>query len=234
MALKNKTCTGIITLTLVLAQVPAYAAGISIGEGASLDLGTAIVDVNCGSLTTAGQLHLASGSLIGLNDVDIASAGSILGDSGTLELAGDWRNAGSFTPSASDVQIQDGCGQSTSSITGDTDFHIFRATTTSGKTLSVQADSLQTFSGGLQLEGVAPNDRLSIRSSVSGQQAHFVLIAPGVQQIAAVDVRDNDASLGQPLAPGVVEQFESVDSGNNLNWFTALLDLIFQDSFETK
>lgn len=214
--------------------IPGYCAGISVGDGASFGVGNAQIDVNCLDLVTAGQLDLDAGSFVGVDTVSISSTGQLTGGNGSLELSGDWQNAGVFVPSHSNIKIQDGCGLNESVLIGDNDFSAFSVTTSSGKTLSVEAGSLQTFSDNLSLQGAAPNGRLRIRSSVGGQSAYFVLFEQGAQQILAVDVRDNDATGGQLLAPGLPEGIASVDAGNNKNWFGVLTDLIFKDGFETK
>jgi len=116
---------------------------------------------------------------------------------------------------------------------GDNSFYNFSASTSTGKVFSFEAGSVQTFSNELSLHGAEPNQRLKIRSSVTGQSVHFNLAAQGVQQINAVDVKDNDATAGQLLAPGIPAAHASVDAGNNKNWFEQLSDLLFRDSFES-
>ena len=222
-----------VTFALVAWCMPGYCAGISIGDGASFHVGNAQIDVNCLDLVTRGQFALGGGSVIGANLVSIESTGQLNGDTGSLRFSGDWWNAGAFSPAQSSINVQDGCGASESLLLGDNDFFDFSAFTSTGKTLSVEAGSIQTFANELSLQGFDAAQRLKIRSSVDGQSAFFDLAAQGVQQIHAVDVKDNDASAGQLLAPGAPAVFASVDSGNNENWFSLLSDLLFTDGFET-
>jgi len=204
-----------------------------VSNGASFNVGNATFDLNCLDLETAGQFVLGAGSVSGVNLVSIESTGELNGDTGTLRFSGDWWNAGAFNPAQSSVSVQDGCAVNESMMLGDNDFFSFSATTSNGKTLSIEAGSVQTFANNLTLQGVGPDDRLKIRSSVNGQSAYFRLAVQGVQEIYAIDVKDNDATGGQLLVPGTPAQYASVDAGNNKNWFDLLIDMIFKDGFET-
>jgi hypothetical protein len=219
--------------TLALQSMPGYCAGISLGNGASFHVGNATIDLNCLDLETAGQFVLGAGLVTGVNLVSIESTGELNGDAGSLWFSGDWWNAGTFTPAQSDINVRDGCGATESMLLGSNDFFDFSASTLNGKTLSIEAGSVQAFAHNLSLMGVDQDQRLKIRSSVNGQAAYFELSAPGVQQIYAVDVKDNDATGGQLLVAGNPSEFASVDSGNNKNWFEQLIDLIFRDGFES-
>lgn len=218
---------------LVAVCAPALCAGISVGQGASLKLNNSSVDLNCLDVNILGELNLGSGQLVAIDQLSISGVGDFLGGSGTVQFHRNWQNAGTFSPGTSVVALLDGCGAALSEITGDNDFSSFNAVTAAGKTLRIEAGSLQTFSANLRLEGVAPDQRLTIRSTIDGSQSHFVLFEQASQQINAVDVKDNDASPGAPIAPGPVALYASVDSGNNKNWFQQLLDVIFKDGFET-
>ena len=213
--------------------ITAYGAGISVGNGAAFDVGNGLVDVNCLDVETAGQFSLGGGMVSGVNLLSIESTGELNGDTGGLRFAGDWWNAGTFNAAQSSISMQDGCGTSESLMLGDNGFYNFSASTSTGKTFTIEAGSEQDFANELSLQGGVPNQRLKIRSSVNGQVVHFNLAAPGVQQINAVDVKDNDASAGQLLAPGTPAAYASVDAGNNQNWFAIISDLLFKDSFES-
>ena len=203
------------------------------GAGASFDVGNAMIDVNCLDLETAGQVVLGAGSVIGVNLVSIENTGELNGVTGSLQFSGDWWNAGAFNAAQSSINVHDGCGVIESMLFGDNDFFDFSASTSTGKTLSIEAGSVQNFASNLSLQGADPDQRLKIRSSVNGQPAFFELSAQGEQQIYAVDVKDNDASGGQKLAQGTPAEYASVDAGNNKNWFAQLIDMIFRDGFET-
>jgi hypothetical protein len=217
-------------VAFLFATNQACAQGITVPSGATLSLGNGQINLFCGDLVVEGQVFIDSGAATGIRDVEIMG-GTLTGGSGTLSLARDWLNAGSFNAATGAVGLGDGCGASSSALIGDTDFFEFSTTSTSGKVLLIEAGSSQTFASSLSLEG-DPADRLLIRSSVPGQQAFFSLDTGGSQTIWAVDVRDNNALGGQALAPGSPGVFSSVDSGNNDNWFIALVGIIFEDGFE--
>lgn len=222
----------IIFFALAFQCVPVYGAGFSVGTGASVHIGDAKIDMNCLDLETSGHLTLGDGSVVSVNLVSIASTGELNGGTGDIRFSGDWWNAGTFYPAQSSINVQDGCGATESLLIGDNNFFDFSASTSNGKTLSIEAGSVQTFASKLSLQGADANQRLKIRSSVSGQSAYIELSAQGVQNIYAVDVKDNDASGGQLLVSGTPADFVSLDAGNNRNWFIKLTGLIFSDSFE--
>ena len=232
MRVQPRSSFALTFLGLAIGVAPVLGAGLNVGAGAAVDLGNGRVDLNCLNFEAAGQFTLGGGTVTGANIINILTTGEVNGGNGSIRLAGDWINAGAFLPGQGSVTIEDGCANSTSALSGDNDFAGFSASTTTGKTLQLEAGSLQTFSGVMNLQGVAPENRLKIRSSSEGQPVYFVLFEQGTQQIHAVEVRDNDASGGQALAPGTPEQSASVDAGNNSNWFGQALDLIFKNSFE--
>jgi len=217
---------------LVVQSVVGYCAGISVGNGASFDVGSASIDLNCLDLETVGQFVLGDGLVSEVNHLSIESGGELNGETGSLQFAGDWWNAGTFNAAQSNISMQDGCGTVESLILGDNSFYSFKASTSAGKTLSIEAGSVQAFANELSLQGAEPNLRLKIRSSVDGESVYFNLAAQGVQQINAVDVKDNDATAGQLLAAGTPAGLASLDAGNNKNWFRQLMDLLFKDGFE--
>lgn len=216
---------------LALASSLASAQGITVQPGASLSLGNGQVTLGCGDLTVSGQVSIGAGSATGIRDVDI-SGGNLAGGSGTVSLSGNWANSGTFAAGSGVVRIVDGCATNTSSLAGDNDFNDFSVTSSSGKLLTVAANSSHFFASSLTLQGVIGN-LLQIRSSMPGVQVFFSLDAGGSQTIFAVDVADNNATGGQGLAPGDPGDSQSVDSGNNDNWFIDLLDLIFRGGFES-
>ena len=241
MADRHAVLAGIIfTVVGAIVVNPTLAAGISVPAGGSLSLGDGnakldVVDrrylLTCGDLVIAGEVSISAGNAAGINDVEI-SGGTLNGGSGTASLAGDWSNAGTFNAGTGLVQISDGCGSVASNISGDSDFHEFSVTTSIGKLLTMVAGSSQTFASSLTLEGMVGN-LLQVRSSSPGQEVFFSLMPGGAQSISAVDVRDNNASGGLTLAPGAPGLYQSVDSGNNTNWFVGVLEELFRDGFES-
>jgi hypothetical protein len=221
-----------VSFVLVTCSLQVQGAGITVGNGASFKVGSGTINLNCLDFTMAGLSALGDGMVTGAAHVGIESSGQLNGDTGSIFLSGDWLNAGAFTPAQGSINVRDGCSFNESLIIGDNDFYRFSALSSSGKTLAVEAGSVQAFANTLSLQGLDSQQRLKIRSSLAGQPAFFTLSPQGAQDIYAVDVQDNDASGGQKLAPGIPADFDSLNSGNNKNWFELLADLIFSDSFE--
>jgi hypothetical protein len=198
--------------------------GVSVPSGAQFSVGAGSLDLGCGDLSVAGTFSLNTGSAVTVRDVAINS-GTINGGSGTLSLSGNWTNLGQFNAQSSSVQIVDGCGTTASALTGNTTFASLAVSSASGKQLTVASGSTQTFSDSLSLSGVSGN-RLLLRTSQPGTTAAFNLLAGASDTISWLDVQDIDASGGQAIAPGSPASFNSVDSGNNSNWFVAVMNAI--------
>jgi hypothetical protein len=205
-----------ILLAILIAPALSYAAGVTVQPGAKISLGGGSGNLGCNDLIIQGDLDLGNGSLI-LENVDIA-AGTLNADAGNILLAGDWSNGGQFMASTSQVDVIDGCGNSTATISGDNTFYGFSAGSSAGKKLQIEAASQQTFLGSLGLNGVN-GMLLMIRSTSPGSQAFFNLVPSASQDISFIDVKDNNALSGALIAPGTPASFNSKDSGNNLNWF---------------
>lgn len=200
------------------------AQSITVASGTLLSLGAGSIDAGCGDLSVAGTFSVGSGSANSLRNVAI-NPGTINGGSGSINLSGDWTNQGTFNAQTGTVNITDGCGTTVSRVTGDSTFNQFSATTTTGKQLQPAAGSAQTFSGGLTLGG-SGSDRLLVRTSAPGTTAAFTLNPGASQSISGVDVADIDSSAGESIANGPPARFNSVDSGNNTNWFIAAIQEI--------
>ncbi len=202
----------------------AQAQTITIANGAQWSLGAGSLNADCADLLVAGTLSIDSGSANEIRDVTI-NPGVINGGSGTINLSGNWTNLGTFNAQSGAVQITDGCSTTVSQLVGDTTFNQFSASTNSGKELQPAAGSQQAFNAGLSLSGPA-SDPLLIRTSAAGSTAEFVLSPGAAQSISGVDVQDIDASAGDVIAPGPPARFDSVDSGNNTNWFISAIQEI--------
>lgn len=191
--------------------------GITVGAGGALLMGSGQIIMGCTSLTVAGLLDMAKGTL---NDVlNIGLSGQAKGEQGVINLSGDWSNSGAFDPGSSTVNMKDGCKVTVATIAGNTTFHNLTITTTSGRQINFTTGSTQGVNADLTLNGVAGN-LLKIRSTTAGSPGFLVLDDKGSQNIDHVDVRDNHAPLpGQYLAPGLPSQFNSVDGGGNFRWF---------------
>lgn len=192
--LKRKTALFVaLSAFLFLETSLAYAAGLTIGSGAS-------VNINDGSLKISDDITINETMTVG---------------TGSVSLGGSWANNGTFTAGTGTVNFID--GTSPASISGTNTFYNLKAATTAGKQINFEATKTQTVANSLTLQGASGN-LLTLRSTVNGQQAVINLQNGGTQSISYVDVKDHSAS-GQYLAPGPPSSFNSVDSGNNNRWF---------------
>ncbi len=206
-------------LATVVAAVLVFATGASaaqltVGSGASVDLGSGSLDLGCADLTVAGTLSAGTVGFTQARDVTVDPAGVLNGNSATLEVAGDWDNAGSFNAGTSTVQLVDGCGLASAVIAGDTTFANLDMTTTSGFLYSFMAGSTQTVTRSLTLLGDTGN-LLTIRSTLDGSEAF--LNVQGSSSADFVDVQDNDATAGNPITLGP----NSVQGSNTPGWLLA-------------
>ena len=176
------------TTALLAITTGASAGQLTVGSGASLDLGTGSLDLGCADLTVTGTMAAGTAGFTQARDVTIDPSGLLNGNSATLQVAGDWDNAGTFNAGTSTVQLVDGCGLLSATIAGDSTFANLAMTTATGKLLTFTAGSTQTVTGGLTVAG-ASGDRLTVRSSVDGDEAF--LDAQGSVSAAFVDVKDN-------------------------------------------
>ncbi len=212
--------SGALSLAGVLSLAPltVHAQSITVQGGSTFSVGDGSVQLNCGDLTVAGDFTIAAGSAQTIRHVSISSGGDITVGSGLISLSGNWSNAGTFTPGTGSVEIVDGCGTTTTAMSGDSTFTDFSITTAVGRSLQVASGSSQVFTDNLTLRGAPPN-YLSIRSSSAGVPAFFTLNFGASQDIFGVDVADNDASAQQTIAPRPPADFSSIDAGGNSNWF---------------
>jgi hypothetical protein len=196
---------------------PILAQGITIGPSASIDLGGGSMSLGCKDLQIDGALSLGTGSLNQARNIVIN--GAVNGQSGTLVLAGNWTNGGSFDAGASTVSMVDGCGTASTTLMGNTTFYDWSAVTATGKQVVFSAGEVQSILNAVVLNGAAGN-LLQIRSSVPGNPGFIQLAESGSQNVDHVDVQDNHAPQpGQFMAPGFPEDYNSVDSGGNFRWF---------------
>jgi hypothetical protein len=151
-----------------LTGAPAYA-DITIPAGGTLALDAGGLDAACTDLIVAGTLHTNSAAITNVRNVIIASGGVIDAQSSTIAVAGDWSNAGTFSPGASTVTFTDGCGVTNATITGNTTFNNVNFLTSTGKQWTFAAGSTQTVQGAIVITGTGP--ALRFRSTVPGVDA---------------------------------------------------------------
>jgi hypothetical protein len=205
---------------LLVAATGASAAQLTVGSGASINLGTGSLDLGCADLTVGGTLSAGTAGFAQARDVTIDPSGLVNGNSATLEVAGDWDNAGTFNAGTSTVQMVDGCGLASAVIAGDTTFANLDMTTTSGFLYSFVSGSTQTVTSSLTLLGDTGN-LLTIRSTLAGSEAFLNVQGSGSGDF--VDVQDNDATAGNPITLGP----NSVKGSNTPGWLAAALVPVF-------
>jgi hypothetical protein len=190
---------------------------VSIEPGASWRIGDATVDLDCAALAVAGTLDTQDGRLDGIGHLDIT--GQMTAATASVEVGGNWSNQGSFLAGTGTVRLSDRCDAGAVSISGTTSFSTLLIESARGKAYRFQAGLSQSVALALRLVG-APGALLPIGSMQAGTQAGLALNPAGQQQIAWVDVSDMAAPEGSAwLAPGRPEDFDSIDSGNNVRWF---------------
>ena len=210
----------LITAILVLVSIAQVQAGtLRVGSGAEMDTGQGQLVLGCNDLEVSGSF---GGHAAGARNVSIFNGGAVTTDQ--LSFSGDWDNAGQVEVPGL-VSWLDGCNVMDAQMSGITDFSALAISTTNGRTIRLQANATQQVSDSLILQG-APDALLTLRSTVPGQHAGLTLSPSGSQSIAFVDVADIDSSGGQALAPGSADLSDSVDSGNNLNWFQGVMSAV--------
>jgi hypothetical protein len=190
-------------------------ADLLVPAGGSVSLAAGTLDLGCSDIVIGGTLQVNSGTVINVRNVTIQAGGVIDGGVGTITLAGNWSNSGSFVPGTSTVSFVDNAACAPSStISGSTTFYNLSLVSSSGKIYAFQAGSSQIVLNLLTITGVAGTP-IKITSTVPGVQATLNLAPGGSQNIAHVGVIDNWA-IGQPLAPG---QGNEGGGANVRGWF---------------
>jgi hypothetical protein len=189
------------------------ASEFTVGVGATVDLGTGSLDLGCADLDVGGTLSAGTTGFSQARDVSVGMAGVLNGNSGVLEVAGDWDNSGTFNAGTSTVRMVDGCGLASAVVAGNTTFANLEMTTSGGFLYQIESDSTQTVTGSLSLIGALGN-LLTIRSTAGGNQARFD--AQGNAIASFVDVQDNHA-----LPMRIALDGSSVKGSNTSGWYFA-------------
>jgi len=193
-------------------------AAITVPAGGSISLAGGALDMGCTDITVGGSLQDGSAAITNVRNVTIQAGappdGTLDGGSGSITLAGNWSDSGTFIPGSSSVNFVDNPGCATAStISGNTTFNNLSLVSSIGKVYTIPPDTTQTVIHALTIQGVAGNP-IQITSGVPGQKG-FINLLEGPQNIAHVGVSDNWAS-GQPLAPLLTNEG---GTGNSRGWF---------------
>lgn len=191
MSSRTPCLAALLVAALGSAAPSAPAAQLTVGAGSSLGLGTGAVDLGCSDLVVTGTFSGGAGSLDQARDVTIQPGGTLDGGAAILQVTGDWTNSGTFTPGTSLVRFPDGCGQTTSAVTGNSTFYDLTFTSGFGRLVSFAAGSTTTVQNFLDLQGAFDN-LLQVRSSIAGVEAFLDL--QGGHAADFVDVEDNHAT----------------------------------------
>ena len=92
-----------IVLALTVPSL-ALAEGLTVGAASTFSLGSATLALGCGDLDVSGTFNANTGSVEGARDVNIAGGGALNGGSGTLDVARNWSNSGSFSAGTSAIR----------------------------------------------------------------------------------------------------------------------------------
>ena len=168
-------------------SAPASAGKLTVGAGATFDLGPGSLALGCADLDVMGTLSAGTLGISQARDVAINPGGVVNGNSATLSLTGDWDNAGTFNAGTSTVQMVDGCALYGGVVSGNTSFSKLSINTTTAKQVSFAVGSTQTVTSLLWLLGASGN-RLVLRSTASGNSAF--LNVQGGSSASFVDIDD--------------------------------------------
>jgi hypothetical protein len=183
-----------------LAAATAGASQLSIGSSSAFSLGNGTLDLGCASLLVAGSFAASSGTVNQALDVTISLGGTLNGDSGILNVTGNWDNSagGAFAAGTSSVNLIDGCGRTSATISGETTFWELSMTTTTEKAIEFAAGSTQTINALLTISGTTDN-LLTLRSTSPGSEA--TLNIQGAADANFVSITDIHA-VPNPLSLG--------------------------------
>ncbi|MBI4353002.1 MAG: hypothetical protein HY593_03655 [Candidatus Omnitrophica bacterium] len=138
--------------------------------------------------------------------------GTFTAPSTTMSVKGDFAHQGGVFNHNAGTVVLNGAIQT---ISGSTTFnHLMRTTV---GTLFFEAGSTQTILGITTLQGIS-TDLLKLRSTILGTQ--WRIDPQGARNIAYVDVQDS-----QNINAVSIDPLNSVDSGNNINWFGGIVTI---------
>ena len=204
----------VFALTGLVMSSPARA-DIGVEAGTTLGTGGGEIDLACSDLSVAGTVNVEAGSFVNVRNINILPGGSITGDTGTIAVAGNWTNNGSFVSGTGTVRFVDdvSCAGG-ATLAGNTNFHNVSFVSTVGKIYSFTAGSTQGVSGLLTITGSpSPGAAISFRSTTPGSYAFIALSS--TQNILDVTV-DWVQTTGAHHAPNAINRDPN---GHSPGWF---------------
>lgn len=192
---------------------------IIVPAGGSFSLAGGAMDLGCTDVIVAGNLQVGSGLVTNVRNVTIQAGtppdGTLDGGSGSITLAGNWSNSGTFIPGTSSVFFVDNPGCATSStLSGDTTFYNLSLVSSLGEVYTLTPGDTQTILNALTIQGTLANP-IQITSGVPGSPGFIDLAPGGTQNVSHVGVSDNWATV-QALAPVLTNEG---GTGNSRGWF---------------
>ena len=163
------------------------------------------------TLTLGSSLDVDHDLTITKEELDVSTSNY------AITVGGNFTNLDTFTARNGTVTL-DGTGQS---ILGSTAFYNLTKSVAAADTLTFQAGQTTTINGTVILNGAAGN-LLSLRSDTPGTRWNFTVSAGATTATDFVDVQDSDASGSDPSQLPVLPT-NSVDSGNNVDWFMPII-----------
>lgn len=179
------------------------------------------MDLGCTDINVGGSLQVDSATISSVRNVTIQAGGTLDGGSGSITIAGNWSDSGTFIPGTSSVFFVDNpaCAPS-SALSGNTSFYNLSLISSLGKVYTLTPGSTQTILNGLTIQGTLANP-IQITSGNPGRPGFVNLASGGTQNISHVGVSDNWAT-GQPFAPLLTNEG---GTGNSRGWFGIALNI---------
>jgi hypothetical protein len=153
------------------------------------------------------------------------SASSTVGAPAILSISNTFNNGGGMFVANAGRVVLDGAGSQSLLSTGTTTFHALSKVVTASSTLTFTASSTYLFTGPITLAGTSTNQRLSLRSTISG--VRFNLTPLATTTVSRLDVQDANNTSAT-----ITCSVRCVDSGNNSGWnlLAVLTDLLISGS----
>jgi hypothetical protein len=177
---------------------------INVSGSYTVNSGTGAVTVTGNTINFNGTTTISGAT--SFNNVTIAASSALTAPSGTLNIAGNFTNNGTFNANSGTV-VLNGSNQT---VTGSNTFNNLTMAVTSPATLTLPSSQTQTINGALILTGTLGNI-ITLNASTPGTQA---FINPtGTRTIKYVLVKDNNNSNAT-----VITATSSYNNGDNTNW----------------
>ncbi|MCG8432103.1 MAG: hypothetical protein MJA29_13155, partial [Candidatus Omnitrophica bacterium] len=169
-----------------------------------------------GDMTVDGGTFIAGSHNLGVDGNLSVSSGTLSAPGGgrTLTISGDLGVAASFGHNTGQVVFNNSAGETTLNAPGGGLIFHDLASQTAGKVIRFTAADTFIVNGAFTIDGTSNATRITLNSTTP--DTAWNLILNGTHNVQFVNVRDSSAS---GVAPLPVNPDNSVDMGNNVNWF---------------